>query len=268
MKFFLSKNKEEAEKYFLKLDKINEERKMLSDNIFEEAVFKIKKEKLYNKNIILIWNKNWHSGVTGIVASKLVDLFKKPVIVFSIENGIAQGSGRTINGINIYNLINNTTDLLEEYGGHEKAIGLSLKEKNLNKLNDILNVEIEKMHIKLIEEYDYELNFKEIGNNILTDIEELAPFGEKNLKPDFLFKNIEVVSVNVYGNMLKLNLKQNNTYFIGIGFTLGYKQDNINTKLNPGDEIYVIGKLEENIYMNKSSIQIVIKDFNKVQNKI
>lgn len=268
MKFLLSKTEKDAEKYFSKLDLINQERRILSDKIFEEAVNKIKKDLIYNDNIILIGDESWHSGVTGIVASKLVDLFKKPVIVFSIENGIAQGSGRTINNINIYELINKAENILDEYGGHEKAIGLTLKENKLNNLKQILNEEINKTETDIIEEYDYELKFLDISYDILDSIEELAPFGEKNQKPDFLFKNIEVVSVNVYGNMLKLNLKQNNIFFTAIGFGLGYRQENKNTRLKHGDKIFLIGKLEENIYLGMSSIQIMIKDFNKTKNKV
>lgn len=268
MKFLLSENEKDAEKYFLKLDLINQERRLLSDNIFEEAIEKIKKEGLYDDNIIIVGDKTWHSGVAGIVASKLVDLFKKPVIVFSIENNIAQGSGRTINGINIYDLISKADNLLEEYGGHEKAIGLTIKTDNLKKIKEILNEEINKTEISIIEEYDYELTFNDVKYTLLETIRELSPFGEKNLKPDFLFKKLEVISVNVYGNMLKLNLKQNNIYFTGIGFGLGYRQNNKKNMLKPGDKIFLIGKVEENIYMGNSSLQIIIKDFNKVQNRV
>lgn len=268
MKFLLSETREDAEKYFLELDEINNERKILSDNMFESALIKIKEEDLEKSPIIILYDENWHAGVTGIVASKITDVFKRPSIIFSIENGNAKGSARTIPGINIYNLISKASKLLTEFGGHEKAAGLTVSVENLSKLKEILEEELDNEQIEIIEEYDYELKFNEINYDILKDIQELAPFGEKNHKPDFLFKKIEITSVAVYGSMLKLGLKQNNIHFVGIGFGLANKQDNLATKLESGDHIYLMGKLEENIYMGKSNIQINITDFNLLQNKV
>ncbi len=268
MKFLLSETIEDAEKYFSKLDEINEDRKILSDNIFDEAVEKIRVEELYKNSIIIIYDEKWHTGVTGIVASKVTDLFKRPTIVFSMEDGVAKGSARTIPGINIHELLGKVNDILIEYGGHEKAAGLTINIDKLEDLKDALGKELENSKMQIVEDYDYELKFNEIDYDILKDIEILAPFGEKNLKPDFLFKKAEVVSVAIYGNMLKLNLKQNNVSFTGIGFGLAHKQDNANTKISKGDNIYLIGKLEENVYMGRSSIQIMVKEFNLLKNKI
>ncbi len=268
MKFLLSKTQEEAEKYFYKLDEINQDRRILSDNIFKEALKIIEEKELDKNSVIVLEDKSWHSGVTGIVASKIVDIFKKPTIVFSIEGDLAKGSGRTVPGINIYDLTKETTEIIEEFGGHEKAVGLTLNKKNLDKFKEIIDDKAKKTDIEIIEEYDYELSFDKVDYDILDSIGELAPFGEKNLKPDFLFKRVEVLSANVYGNMLKLNLRQNGINLVGIGFGLGEKQKNIKTRLYPGDKIYLIGKIEENIYMDKSSIQINIREYNLLKNKI
>ena len=268
MKFLLSETYEAAEKYFIELDNINNDRKILSDDIFESAIEKIKKDNLDKNSIIILYDKHWHTGVTGIVASKIAELFKKPAIIFSIEDDIAKGSGRTIPGVNIFELLGKANGILLEYGGHEKAAGLSLKADKLNEFKEILEKELDVRKIQIIEEYDYEFKFEEISYDTLKEIEELAPFGEKNLKPNFLFKKVEVTSVDTYGNMLKLGLKQNNIYFIGIGFGLAYKQENPRTKLNKGDEIYLLGILEENVYMGRSSIQINMKEINLINNKI
>ena len=268
MKFLLSETYEDASRYYMELEEINNERRNLSDDIYEEAVLKIKEKGLDKNPIIIIGDEKWHSGVTGIVAAKLVDLFRRPTIVFSIEGELAQGSGRTTPEINIYELLTNASDIIEEFGGHEKAAGITLKADKLDELKKILEKEIESKDFSIIEEYDFELGFENINYNILKDIDELAPFGEKNLKPDFLFKRVEVTSVNVYGNMLKLGLRQNNLNFVGIGFGLAHKQENLKTKLFTGDHVFIIGKLEENVYMNRSSIQVYIKEYNLLKNKI
>lgn len=268
MKFLLSKTESEAEKYFNILDEINEERKLLSNKIYDEAVFEIKENNLQDKSIIILVNKEWHSGVTGIVASKIVDQFKRPIIVFSIEDGVAKGSGRTIPGVNIYNLVKTADELLLEFGGHEKAVGLSLEEDKISKLKEILEEKICEKPLEMIVEYDYEIDFRTITYDTLKEIEEISPFGEKNAKPDFLFRNIEVTSINVYGSMLKLGLRQNGINLIGIGFGLGLKQEDLKTKLNIGDKIYLIGKIEENIYMDRSSIQINMKEYNLLKNRV
>ena len=268
MKFLLSKTESEAEKYFNILDEINEERKLLSNKIYDEAVFEIKENNLQDKSIIILVNKEWHSGVTGIVASKIVDQFKRPTIVFSIEDGVAKGSGRTIPGVNIYNLVKTADELLLEFGGHEKAVGLSLEEDKISKLKEILEEKICEKPLEMIVEYDYEIDFRTITYDTLKEIEEISPFGEKNAKPDFLFRNVEVTSINVYGSMLKLGLRQNGINLIGIGFGLGLKQEDLKTKLNIGDKIYLIGKIEENIYMDRSTIQINMKEYNLLKNRV
>lgn len=268
MNFLLSETEEEAKKHFMDLEDINQERRNLSDDIFEEAVQKIEKQGLDKKPIIIIEDENWHSGVTGIVAAKIVDLFKKPAIIFSVTGNIAQGSARTISEINIYELLGHTSKIIDEYGGHEKAAGISLKADKLEEFKIILEKEILKTNFNLIEEYDYELRFDEVNYDILESINELAPFGEKNYKPDFLFKKVEVTAINIYGNMLKLGLRQNNINFTGIGFGLAHKVESSKANLKVGDFLYIIGKLEENIFMNKSSIQLNIKEFNLLKNKV
>lgn len=268
MKFLLSETQKEAEEYFGKLEEINQDRRVLSDNIFEEAVLRIKEQKLYENSIIIIEDKKWHSGVTGIVASKIVDLFKRPTIVFSIEGSLAKGSGRTIPGINIYDLLTKASDIVDEYGGHEKAIGLSLKSSKLEELKEVLEKETKTVKTQVIEEYDYELKFDDVNYTTLNSIYEISPFGEKNLYPDFLFKKVEITSVNVYGNMLRLGLKQNNIHLVGIGFGLGYRQNDIKTKISTGDYIYLIGKIEENTYMDRTNLQINIKEYNLVKNRV
>ena len=131
LKLFLTDDYEEVRKITNELNEFNKERQEMEKNILHEALEKIEKQNKASNNTIVVDGENWHHGVIGIVASKITEMYYKPSILLSIENGIAKGSGRSINGFDLHDALCQCNDLLLKYGGHEMAVGLSLSKDNV-----------------------------------------------------------------------------------------------------------------------------------------
>ena len=133
LKLFLTNNIEEARKITAELNKYNVQRQAKEREIFEQALIELKKENLEKLSTIVLCGDNWHDGVIGIVASKLTEKFFKPTILICFENGMGKGSGRSIQGFDLHEALVQSSEYLDKYGGHEMAVGLSLKKENFNK---------------------------------------------------------------------------------------------------------------------------------------
>ena len=131
VKLLLETDSQKAEKIAVELDELNQERKNVESLIFNQALELIEKENLENKNSIVLYNSSWHNGVIGIVASRLVNMYYKPVILLTKEHGFIRGSGRCPAGFSLYDALGECKDLLIQFGGHELAAGLSIKEENI-----------------------------------------------------------------------------------------------------------------------------------------
>jgi len=165
-------------------------------------------------NIIVVAGEDWHEGVVGIVASRLVNHFEKPAIVLSIKDGIAKGSARSLGNINIYKLIKDNGQFLTKFGGHKMAAGLGLEEKNIN----IFNKSINKSALTLTssdfiskDEVLGILDAQDIDFELLNMLESFEPYGEANLRPKFLLKDAHIVDIKLMGSdksHSKITLKQ------------------------------------------------------------
>ena len=178
-----------------KLLENNNSRKGIQKRIFETSLVEIEKKQLYNRKLILVANKNFHHGVIGIVASKILDKYYKPSIIMEIKEneGIATASCRSIDGINIVECLNSVSDILVKYGGHSGAAGFTINIENIDEFYDRVEKYID-------EHYDNEVfkkNIKiesilepyKVNYNFLKELELLEPYGAKNHTPIFIFKN-------------------------------------------------------------------------------
>ncbi len=244
------------------LNEYNKKRQDTEKSIFEEAIKKIDNEE--NNSVIVLGSENWHHGVIGIVASKITELYYKPTILLCFEDDIAKGSGRSIQGFDLHNALCLCSDYLEKYGGHEMAIGLSLKKENFesfkNKMQEIAN-EYKVNEITPIIYIDSQISNKNINIEFIKQLKLLEPFGEGNKVPLFIYKNLKIDSIRTLteGKHLKLTLKDENTIIDGIGFNMG----NIADDYLIGDKIDVIGYIEVNTFNGYDNIQINIKDIMK-----
>jgi single-stranded-DNA-specific exonuclease len=246
-----------------KLISLNNKRKTIEQNILDKIDFeKIKKE---NKNVIIFYKENLNEGLIGIIASRLKDYFNKPSIVITKSNTKLKASARSTVNYDIGNLIKSLIDnkIIDSGGGHNMAAGFTMKKSNLKLLDNF----IQKDFIKKISDkdnsnnYDLEISSSFIKNKFVQDINKLGPFGNYNFLPIFLIKNLKVIKLNIVKDKhISAILKPNTGATIrAICFNC------FNTKLghyllNYKKKINIIAQIHENIWNNKKTIQLNIKD--------
>jgi single-stranded-DNA-specific exonuclease len=241
-----------------KIDGDNTERKWFDTNITKDALDMIEANKeIQARKSTVLYNPEWHKGVIGIVASRLIDHYYKPTIILSRSNGFVTGSARSVVGFNIYQAIEKCQHLLESFGGHMYAAGLTLKEENVepfiaafeNAVNECITAESQMAMI----EVDEEISFNDIKPKFLKILEQFEPFGPGNMSPVFVTKNVKDTGyaqrVGAEGDHLKMNLMDdgNPRSFPAIAFRQGEFFEQITNK-----KFDVCYSLEENIYKGKT----------------
>ncbi len=258
---FLTNDILEADRLSDELNSANIQRQTIEKKILENAKHIIEEQGLNNDPIIVVGNDNWHHGVIGIVASKLVEQYYKPCILVCFEGEEGKASGRSIMGFDLFEAVNNEKDLLEKYGGHEMAVGLSINKSNFNEFRDRLIDYANKKDVKEfvnIIKIDSEIKSSDISIESVKELKKLEPFGEKNPMPIFAYKNIKIDSIRTLSEdrHIKLNVKDNFSIYNAIGFNLGYLKDDFRC----GDKVDIAHTLEINRYNNYENIQFNIKD--------
>ena len=264
LKLFLSDDINEIQTKTNKLNEFNKERQEKEKAIFEEAVKIIEDENELENDIIVLSGKGWHHGVIGIVASKITDMYLKPSILLCEEEGFCKGSGRSIPGLDLHEALCETSDFLDKYGGHAMAIGLSLKQENLESFKKAINEYVKSLNLEepqQVFDIDMCVDLKELNVNEVKDLEKLEPFGEANKMPLFAIKNLKIDSIRALseGKHLKLRLKDDKYIIDAIGFNMGELAEFY--KL--GDKVDILGNFEINSYAGNESVQMNLKDITK-----
>ena len=261
---FLTENIVEANRITEKLNEYNKKRQDIEKKIFEEAIGKIESENLKENNALVVGAEDWHHGVIGIVASKITELYFKPSILICFEGEDGKGSGRSIPGFDLHAALCSSSKYLEKYGGHEMAVGLSLKKDNFDEFKKVFEEiakEANTEEIVPVIKIDKEINLKDITLENVKSLKLLEPFGESNKTPIFIYRNLRIDSIRALseGKHLKLTLKDGNTIVNAIGFNMGsYSEEYL-----IGDKIDIIGVLETNTFNGIESVQINMKDIRK-----
>lgn len=263
LKLFLTENLVQASEITERLNKYNRDRQEIEKNIYDEAIKMMEKEDS-NAQSIVLGSNNWHHGVIGIVSSKITEMYFKPSILICFEGEDGKGSGRSIPGFDLHEALAETAKYLEKYGGHEMAVGLSLKKKNFNRFKEAFEKYVEEKDITGIVpiiEIDKQISLKDIDSNIVKQLDLLEPFGEANRRPIFVYKNLKIDSIRALsdGKHLKMTLKDGNTIVNAIGFNMGQ----LSKEYMIGDRIDVVGTLEINAYNGREMVQINVKDIMK-----
>ncbi len=250
------------------IDQYNKDRKELDKKITEEANELIENNVniVHGKRSIVIYNKNWHKGIIGIVASRLTELYYKPSVVLTYANGMATGSSRSVQGFDIYSAVNSTRHLLENFGGHTYAVGLSLKEENIPEFSKLFEEYVAK-HIQPNQlspqlDIDADITFADITTDLMTWLKKFNPFGPGNQKPVFRTRNVfdfgtsKLVGKNM--EHIKLELEDDSTSRVisAIAFNMAPYFEHIHAH-KPIDICYTI---EQNKHHHTESIQLMIKD--------
>lgn len=242
----------------------NADRKDLDKKITDEALIQIIDNEEEERYTSVVYQEDWHKGVIGIVASRLIEKYYRPTLVFTKSGDKLAASARSVKGFNVYNALQACSEFIEQFGGHKYAAGLTLLPENYtsfkNKFEEVVSKTIDKNLLTPEITIDAEIELSEITPKLFRILEQMAPFGPQNMKP--VFKS-SCVRDNGYGKQvgaekthLKLNVFQgdNKQTFGAIGFNLGDKLEHVQ---NDFDIVYT---LDENVWNGHKSIQLVLKD--------
>jgi len=261
-----------AEEFAKAINETNTQRKDLDTATTDEAIAQIENNELLSKKkTTVLFSPNWHKGVVGIVASRLIEKFYRPTIILTESDGKVSGSARSVKEYDVYNAIEKCSDLLEQFGGHKFAAGLTMKKENLEafkiKFENIVSASITSDQLIPKVEIDIELNFYEITDKLVRILKQFAPHGPENMTPTFYTKNIfETGWGKVFGNNhLKIELFQKsnpNIRFQAIAFDKGDYISFFQRKI-PMDIVF---KIQENEYKGVTTIQLLIEEIKINQN--
>ena len=245
------------------IEKENAIRRQMNDRVFIEAdaiIHTIPQEE--RGNGIVLASENWHQGVIGIAASRIVEKYNYPTILISLEDGLGKGSARSIKGFDICAAISECEDILETYGGHKYAVGLTITGNKINELKkrfgDIIKRELPSGIPKSSIMIDTEIDLSCHDQNMIRFLDKLSPFGENNPVPIFLTRNLNVVNDSriVGNNHLKFKVTNGEVTFDAIAFNMGRYRERVRSSAAPIEILYYV---EENEWMGRKNIQLVVK---------
>ena len=251
------------------IEKFNLERKELDKKITYEALQQIESANEKEKFSTVVYSENWHKGVIGIVASRLIESFYRPTLVFTKSGNKLAASARSVKGFDVYEALNECSEYLEQFGGHKYAAGLTLDPKNYsafkNKFEEVVKASIDKNLLIPEITIDLELELSEITPKFFRILQQMGPFGPQNMKP--VFKTTSIRD-NGYGKRvgsdkshLKLSIidgADKKTYN-AIGFGLGNKIKSIKGDFD------IAYSLDENEWNGRTSLQLLLKDLKNIQ---
>ena len=269
VKLMLSIEKQEAISIARKIEFYNKERRYTEELITKEAFQQIKLEGTVDNCSSIVYSPSWHKGVIGIVASRLIEKYYRPSIVLTKSGDILTGSARSVSGFDIYKALEACKENLIQFGGHKYAAGLTLKMEQLSKFK----LSFEKYAKENISpeykmrsmEYDMDIKFNDISPKLFRIINQMAPFGPKNMRPVFATHNCkEMGMTRTVGNdktHLQLDISDSTgVRFSGIGYGLGYLLKEIK-EVNSFSVLYTI---EENEFRGNKNLQLKIKDIRAI----
>ena len=270
VRLLIADKKEHAEKLAASINDLNDERREFDNRITEEALGMIDADQeLKDAKSTVVFNERWHRGVIGIVASRLTDYYYRPTIVLTRANGLVTGSARSIKSFDIYDAIDHCSDLLEHFGGHKYAAGLSMKPENLSEFRRRFEAYVSE---HLVDEdfvpeleVDLKIKFADITPKFMRILNQFAPFGPGNMAPVFWTDNVIDAggSRPVGGHRhLKLTVSQMGDAeegvapFSGIAFQKGDLFD----RIHDGEPFSICYHLEYNTWQGKTNLQLNVKD--------
>ena len=263
----LARDEKSASEKSANIDQYNDERREMDRRITDEANAIIDDLKdMEDRKGIVVYNPDWHKGVIGIVASRLTEKYYRPAVVLTKSSDLITGSARSIIGFDMYRAIESCRDLLENFGGHTYAAGLSLREDNLEifieRFTKIASEEVTQEQMTPQIDIDAVITLKDVNTSLMYDLKKMNPFGPDNEKPVFCSYNVTDFGtsriVGKDGTHLKLELIDESTRIPTHAIAFGMSEyDKYIKDSNPVDICYTI---EENVYNGTTSIQLLIKD--------
>ncbi|MBF4486552.1 single-stranded-DNA-specific exonuclease RecJ [Flavobacterium sp. CSZ] len=258
-------NFEQAQQFASEIEQYNSDRKDLDKQITKEAFQQIIQNQEEDRYSTVVFQEDWHKGVIGIVASRLIETYYRPTLVFTKSGDKYAASARSVKGFDVYNALDACSQHLEQFGGHMYAAGMTLKAENYKTFKDAFEKQVEETILPEMRtpeiEVDAEINFSDITPKLVRILKQFEPFGPLNMTPVFMTKDAKdtgyAKTLGSEDEHLRLFIKQNNSDGIAaIGFGLG-KKINIVKNQNPFQLAY---SLAENEWNGSVSTQLMLKD--------
>ncbi len=265
VELLISDDEHAARDFSEKINSLNSERKDLDTSITHEALRMIgQSEELQNRKTTVLYKDGWHKGVLGIVASRLTETYYRPTIILTRTDNKATGSARSVYGYNLYNAIEMCSDLLENFGGHYYAAGVTMKLENVEefqrRFEEIVSQTITQEQLTPVIDIDAQISFTDINEPFFKTIRHFEPFGPENMTPVFVTKGvISLQSTRLVGknkDHLKLDMLESSTFMSGIAFHLAEYYENIRR----GNQFDISYTLDLNEFEGNPYIQLNVRD--------
>ncbi|MGN1098587.1 MAG: DHH family phosphoesterase, partial [Clostridia bacterium] len=255
----LTEDKNEANRLASLLDEENRRRQREESVIFSEASEMIKKGDCFGKKVLVLAKRGWHHGIIGVVASRICDKFNKSCILISIEEGRCKSSGRSVEGMNLFDALSDCSDILEKFGGHAYAAGFSIKEENIPELDRRLNAFADKIFEKepVPKLYiDAKIDVSDLTLETVRKTEILCPYGAGNKMPTFALTEIKICDLRSLseGKHCRLICERGGQRIEVIAFGMG----NITVEYSIGDVVDIAGEMNINFYNGTERVQLVL----------
>ncbi len=257
----------QASKIASELNVLNEKRQSIEKEILEEAQQYISEHiNLAEELVIVVRGEQWHTGIIGIVASRIAEQYYRPTVILNVEDGVAKGSARSVGKFSIFDAMSSCKALFSKFGGHEQAAGVSMPMENVDdfvkQVNDYARAHLAERDLIPVLKVDGHIHGRDISYKLLDDLELLEPFGLSNPKPQFVIESLQVDKVSMIGkekNHLKMIVHDQNRVFDSLCFGCEDKFEFVTHK----DQVNMVATLDRNSFRGVETIQLMIKDMRK-----
>lgn len=267
VKLLLSDNEEEAKAFAEEINQHNSERRNFDTNITDEALQMIREDEwMTNAMSTVLYKEDWHKGVVGIVASRCIEHFHRPTIILTHSHGKAAGSARSVPGFDVYEAIEACSDLLEQFGGHTFAAGLSLPIENIPafrlKFDEVVRESLQPEQLTPLIEIDMALELSAITPKFYGILKQMSPFGPANMTPVFVSSGVQMTGTPVIMKEKHLKLEvyqptpQGAVKFTAVGFGMAH----LYPQLVSGKPFSIAYTIEENTFRDQTTLQLYLKD--------
>ncbi|GAB3895425.1 single-stranded-DNA-specific exonuclease RecJ [Spirosoma agri] len=265
VQLLLAESEEEADGFAMAINKHNNSRREFDSSITEQALAMIRQnEAMLSAKTTVLYDATWHKGVIGIVASRCIEHFHRPTIILTQSHDKAAGSARSVPGFDVYEAIEECADLLEQFGGHTFAAGMTMSVDNIDafrqKFEEVVSRKITDEHLTPLIDIDLPLDFSEINDKLVRILKQMGPFGPHNMQPLFMTENVYLASdpIIMKEKHLKISVKQSRSghTITAIGFGFAHMAD----QLRRGMPFSICYQVEQNVFNGNVSLQLMLKD--------
>ncbi len=264
VKLLISSDEREAAEYASVLESENRNRRDINEVMFLEACEIVDQEFDFEQDrVIVLYRPGWHQGVLGIVASKIVERYYRPAIIIAEADGRGKGSARSVENFDVFQALKACEDLMDGYGGHKYAAGLTISLDKIpelaRRINAYANINLPDHDLVPKIQIDAEIRLDQIDQRLLTILDLFKPYGPGNMRPMFLTRQLQIVGYPQLMNErhIRLKVKQGNVVLDAVGFNLAHHYNTIGVGNQPIDMLY---QIDENTWMGRTTIQLKIKD--------